>query len=429
MVEMSVNNVLTRRPALSRRTSRLPYRIYISVNGEGYGHSSRALAVARQFDPASVVLGSYGYVLERLQRAGYETVEVGPEVKFFGEDGSFELSTTILKNTTWPLVINKQTRVESRIMKEYGITCVLSDCRAAPVFAAARLGLPCIFMTNQTQFDHFFQRRNRVRMSERMSGMRSARKFAEGPKALQDAILGGAVEPGVEMVVKAIFRESDEIVIPDFPSPDTVCLPILSRRPQVMKLQRIVGPLTAWNADSVIPYPRPGIGPYVVGTLGGHQYRYPLFQAMIEAAYRLPHVQFDIFSSFSAGSVPPNVRLLEFTDTPESYYKSADLVVTQAGHSTAMEILSLGKQSILVPDYKQIEQENNAARMVELNVSSQLSYPQLSGEALAYRVQQHLKTGIFELNALRLARRASELDGARRVAEIVGEYAMRVMAY
>lgn len=420
-------NVLTGRPTPARQRSRVPYRIYISVNGEGFGHSSRALAVARQFDPACVVLGSYGYVLERLQRAGYATVEVGPEVKFFGEDGSFELSTTILKNSTWPLVINKQTREEARIMKEYGITCVLSDCRAAPVFAASRLGLPCIFMTNQTQFDHFFQRSGRGK--GRSLGMRRSRKFGEGPRALQDAILGGAVEPGVEMVVKSIFRESDEILIPDFPPPDTICLPILSRRPQVMKLQRMVGPLTAWKAENVVPFARPGFGSYVVGTMGGHQYRYPLFQAMIEAAYRMPQVHFDIFSSFSASSIPTNVRLLEFTDNPESYYKSADLVVTQAGHSTAMELLSLGKQSILVPDFKQIEQESNAMRMVELNVSTQLSYPELNGENLAYRIQHHLKTRGYENNAMRFARKASELDGARSIAKLLSDYAQRVIAY
>ncbi len=421
-------NVLTGSKAPSRRAGRLPYRIYISVNGEGYGHSSRALSVARHLDPECVLFGSYGYVLDRLARAGYATVELGPEVKFFGEDGSFELSKTILKNSSLPLVMNKKIREEARIMKEFGITCVLSDCRAAAVFAAAKLGLPCLFMTNQTQFDQFFQRRNRARAGDRHGGRFSPGTRPEGSKAI-DAILGGAVEPGIEMVVKALFREADEIIIPDFPPPDTVCLPILSRRSQVMKMQRMVGPMTAWRADSVVPFPRPSERPYVVGTLGGHQYRLPLFQAMIEAAHRLPHVMFDIFSSFSAGAVPPNLRLMEFTDHPERYYKSADLVVTQAGHSTAMELLSLGKQAILVPDFKQIEQESNASRMVELNVASQLAYPELSGPALANRIQHHLKTRSYELKALRLSRLAAELDGPRQVAELAADYAMRIMAY
>ena len=409
-----------------RRTVRVPYRIYISVNGEGYGHSSRALAVASYFDPECVLLGSYGYVLQRLQRAGYQTVAVGPEVKFFGEDGSFELSKTILKNSTWPLVINKQTREETRIMKEYGITCVLSDCRAAAAFAAAKLGLPCIYMTNQTQFDHFFQRHNLMARSS--MGARSVRAD-EGPRAIKEAILCGAAEPSVELAVRAMFSQIDEIVIADFPAPNTVCLPILSRKPQVMKLQHMVGPITAWRADEVVAYPRPGSAPYVVGSLGGHQYRLPLFQALIEAAHLLRHVQFEVFSSFRGEDIPPNLRIIDFTDHPERYYKAADLIVTQSGHSTAMELLSLGKASLLVPDFKQIEQESNASRMVELGVSSQLTYPELSGAALAARIQHQLNTRMYELNAMRLARIASELNGARQAADVVTEYALRVLAY
>jgi len=424
-------NVLTRPKPVTKRTARVPYRIYISVNGEGYGHSSRALAVARQFDPECVFLGSYGYVLERLQRAGYATVEVGPEVRFFGEDGAFELSKIILKNSNWPLVVTRQTREEARIMKENGITCVISDCRSAAVFAAAKLGLPCIFMTNQTQFDHFFQRRNQEEFEPDLGRLRSrrSRKLAEAPKAIQEAILHGAAEPSVEMAARAVFREIDEIVIADFPPPDTICLPVLSHKPQVMKMQRIVGPVTAWKAESVIPRLRFHNAPYVVGTLGGHQYRLPLFQALIEAAHRLPDVQFELFSSFEAVNVPPNLHLLDFTDNPECYYKAADLVVTQAGHSTAMELLTLGKPSLLVPDYKQFEQESNAFRMVELGVSSQITYPELSGAVLANRIQHHLRTRTYEINALRLARQAASLDGARRVAEIVTDYAMRVIAY
>src|SRR4029453_6607979 len=121
-------------PVLHRKVTRpahVPYRVYISVNGEGYGHSSRALAVASHLDPQSVLFGGYGYVLERIKRAGYATVEVEPEVKFFGEDGSFEISQTILKNSTWPLVINRLMREEVRIMNHYGTSSVLPDCLRA----------------------------------------------------------------------------------------------------------------------------------------------------------------------------------------------------------------------------------------------------------------------------------------------------------
>jgi uncharacterized protein (TIGR00661 family) len=128
--------------SLLKLPKRPPYRIYISVHGEGYGHSSRALAVASHFHPESIVFGSYGYVYDRLKRSGYETVEIGPEVRFFGEDGSFEIAKTILKNTAWPIIVRKLAREEAKIMKDYDVSCVLTDCRSAAVFAAAKLGLP-----------------------------------------------------------------------------------------------------------------------------------------------------------------------------------------------------------------------------------------------------------------------------------------------
>ena len=84
--------------AISRR--QIKHKIYFSVNGEGYGHSSRVLAIARQLNPDEVILGSYGYVLKRLEKTGFQTVEVTPEISFVGKDGSFDIGLTILKNSS-----------------------------------------------------------------------------------------------------------------------------------------------------------------------------------------------------------------------------------------------------------------------------------------------------------------------------------------
>ncbi len=53
------------------------HRIYFSVCGEGYGHSSRDMAIARMLSDAgaSVIMGSYGYVLLRLKE-NFKSIEV-----------------------------------------------------------------------------------------------------------------------------------------------------------------------------------------------------------------------------------------------------------------------------------------------------------------------------------------------------------------
>jgi len=45
------------------------HNIYFSVCGEGYGHSSRDLAIAMILTTAGarVLMGSYGYVFDRLK--------------------------------------------------------------------------------------------------------------------------------------------------------------------------------------------------------------------------------------------------------------------------------------------------------------------------------------------------------------------------
>ena len=66
------------------------HRIYFSVCGEGYGHSSRDMAIAKELtrDGASVLMGGYGYVLERLKQ-GFDAVEVEKEFEMVGNRGSF----------------------------------------------------------------------------------------------------------------------------------------------------------------------------------------------------------------------------------------------------------------------------------------------------------------------------------------------------
>ena len=56
------------------------HNIYLSVCGEGYGHSSRDMAIAKELtrESASVLMGSYGYVLERLKQS-FDTVEIEKE--------------------------------------------------------------------------------------------------------------------------------------------------------------------------------------------------------------------------------------------------------------------------------------------------------------------------------------------------------------
>lgn len=379
-------------------------RIYLSVSSEGFGHSSRALAMARYLDHEQVVIGTYNYALDRVRNHGYTAVDIPQEVRFVGEQGSFDVSKTIWQNTR-ALGFNQIIQEEVDIIKQHGISLVVADGRMAAVLAASRLDIPCLVMTNQSAFYPFFERESEL---VRIFG----RSF--------------------EWVMKLWLCSAEEILIPDFPPPETVCLPNLSPNYQVKKRTRFVGPLVAWTADEVTPIVRNPNKPFIVASLGGHQYRRPLFDALLEVARQLPSMHFEIIANFAAESLPDNVVLHTQIQAAAPYFKAADMVITQAGHSTAMELLTLGKPSLIIPDTRQIEQENNAARLAKLGVSEMMTYDDLlspSQPLLKLAIERILSTPSYQERAQAMAAHAAELHGAKHTAQLLQDYAHRLLAY
>ena len=377
-------------------------KIYLSISSEGYGHSSRAIAIARNFKPEEIVIGSYSYAYDKIKSEGLPCVKLPQELRLVGSDGSFDVGKTIIKNHAWALKFNQLIQDEINVIEAEGATCVIADGRLAPVMAADKLGLPCIVVTNQSAFYPFFEKNSAL-----------------------IKIFGKSFE----WIMKTWLSSAEEILIPDFPPPNTVCLPNLSKNYKVMKRQRFVGPLVSWKRSEIEPIIRDSNRPYVVITLGGHSYRRPLFDTVLKVAEKLKDIDFDIFTSFEADSIPPNVNLKGLVPCIASYYKAASLILTQAGHSTAMEILTLGKSALVVPDKKQIEQENNARRLCELGVATQIKYDELSVNNLANRIQMMLESSCYSEAAENMARIAEEIDGTQQAEMVLRDYSTRLMAY
>jgi UDP-N-acetylglucosamine--N-acetylmuramyl-(pentapeptide) pyrophosphoryl-undecaprenol N-acetylglucosamine transferase len=387
---------------LFKKREHLSNKIYFSISSEGYGHSSRTMAISTQLDKKNYLVGTYDYALERLKAKGIPCHKISQELKFVGHDGAFDVAKTIIQNQSWVMKFNKMVDEEVDIIKKSGASCVVADGRMIPVMAAEKLKLPCITITNQSAFYPFFQQDNWL-----------------------VKLLGVSFDSWMRMYLSS----TEEILIPDFEPPYTICLPNLSHNRKIMKRTRFVGPLVNFDCDSVQPIERNSEKPYIVVSLGGHAYRRPLFDCILEVAKKLPEVDFKIFTFFEADEIHANVDLKGMIPDISPYLKAADIVIAQAGHSTAMEILTLGKPSIIVPDLNQIEQENNARRMSELQVSEVITHDHLTVHKMFDCIQKVMKDEKYKKNAQFFAKMSKEMDAKKRVADILSEYALRLHRY
>lgn len=399
---MDFKDKLGRLKKLFFKREHLANKIYFSISSEGYGHSSRTIAIASHLNKKDYLIGTYGYALERIKSKGMPCHSISQELKFVGHDGAFDVAKTIMQNQGWVMKFNKMIDEEVEIIKKSGASCVVADGRMIPVMAADKLKLPCITITNQSAFYPFFQ---------------------------QDNWLVKLLGVSFDSWMKMYLSSTEEILIPDFVPPYTICLPNLSHNRKIMKRTRFVGPLVNFDYDTVPTIQRNTDRPYIVVSLGGHAYRRPLFDCILETAKKLPEIDFELFTFFEADEIPSNVYIKGMIPDIIPNLKTADIVIAQAGHSTAMEILSLGKPSIIVPDLNQIEQENNAKRMAELQVSEVITHEHLTVERLYDCIQKVMKDEKYKKNAQVFATMSKELDAKRRVAEILTEYAMRLHRY
>jgi UDP-N-acetylglucosamine--N-acetylmuramyl-(pentapeptide) pyrophosphoryl-undecaprenol N-acetylglucosamine transferase len=383
-----------------------PFRIYFSVSSEGYGHSTRAMALARYFEHHEYLIGSYGIALDRMRDLNFHVTPIPQELKIMGSKGGFDVTATILNSQNAVLKFNQHIQDEMDIMREYGVTLVVADGRIAPVIAAARMDIPCLVLTNQSAFYPFFAR---------------------------DTPLVKVLGKSFEWLMKFWLSSAEDILVPDFPPPYSICLPNLSMKPKVKKRTRFLGPLAMFNPSDVIPVSiKEAAGKtLVVVSLGGHDYRQPLFDAVLEVAEQFPSYHFAILTTFTASKgIASNITLHHHINECAGFFKAAHIVITQAGHSSAMELLTLGKPCVVVPDSNQIEQEHNAQRMVDLGVAIQLEYPNLSSKTLAATLRDvEAQYDSLASHASNFARFASELNGSERGAGILRHYAQRLRNY
>lgn len=380
----------------------MSHRVYFSICGEGYGHSSRELAIAEELKEigADILMGSYGYVLERL-RKNFDSIELKREFEMVGDKGAFDLGATIQKSRKTAIQFSSIIKEEKKAIENFKATCIVADGRTAAIFAAFQLGLPCVNVSNQTSLEPFFRDSN---------------------------FLIRLIGKPVELTMQTATTLAEVTLIPDLLPPDTICLESLCKDLHIMKKQCFVGPVV--SSEFFKSAPRVNIkNPFVLILLGGHSFRYPIFENILKIADQFTEIDFLIFTKFKSDHLPSNVKVSEFASDISSYMKSADLIITQAGHSTAMEILTTGKPALIIPDKGQIEQENNAQRMSELGACETLDYDSLCQESLSLKIRMLLNDRKYREKAALYSEMSKRMNGPQKAAQMIMELSRRIQCY
>src|SRR5665647_64010 len=369
-------------------------KILILICGEGLGHTSRCLALGKEFLTAGheVHFGAYGYSKEMVEKTGYEANEIPSEITLVGKAGTLDFTGSIeatLKNADilgGPKLL--------KLIKDRDPDVVISDSYYLGVLSAFTLRIPVYLIINQSNMEDFFKNRG---VSLRILG-----KITKG-------------------FYNQIFEKVDKIIIPDYPLPYTVCKKNLSFTPKIEEKLFYSGPLVKEKYEEVeeIPLQKP----HIVSLIGGFGYREPIFRKVLGTAKLDTSIYYTLISgpSFDPSKItdlPENVQLLKFIKDTYPYLKSSDAVIVPGGHSTIMEALSFGIPILSFPDKGHSEQENNAAVIEEEGYGRMLSYstpPQVILEC----IREVLEEKKYRNKTERLRKLARELDGPNAVRKML----------
>lgn len=369
-------------------------KIVILICGEGLGHTSRCLALGKEFWTAGheVHFGAYGYSKEMVEKTGYEANEIPSEIKLVGKAGTLDFTGSIeatLKNADilgGPKLL--------KLIKDRDPDVVISDSYYLGALSAFTLKIPVYLIINQSNMEDFFKNRG--------VPLRILGKITKG-------------------FYNQIFEKVDKIIIPDYPLPYTVCKKNLSFTPKIEEKLFYSGPLVKEKYEEVeeIPLQKP----HIVSLIGGFGYREPIFRKVLETAKLDTSIYYTLISgpSFDPSKItdlPENVQLLKFIKDTYPYLKSSDAVIVPGGHSTIMEALSFGIPILSFPDKGHSEQENNAAVIEEEGYGRMLSYstpPQVILEC----IREVLEEKKYRNKTERLRKLARELDGPNAVRKML----------
>ncbi len=388
-------------------------RAYFAPCGIGLGHVTRCKVVLdrlRTQTPVRAFFATYYDALHYARSAGLDVLEIPPMTIISKDTGEIDVKETILylaSRGRLAAIAVSQLAYDLKYMAAVNPDVVVSDTRAMAIIAAKLLGIPCVCITNQIRF--YVPRKKRLLRVSRLT------------------------ETSILALIGQVWAMADEILVPDFPEPYTVCYMNLEVPERLRKRLKFVGPILSKRPDELpgreelkeklgFDPDRPLILAPVAGTERDRSFFvrtvFRILKKMVSKGYQAvlslgrPDLKHRVFMD------KDGLRVLYWISDFPAYLKASDVVVMRGGHTSIMYCMAYGRPMLIIPMPSHTEQMLNALRVKKLGVAKVMLQEELSVEK-ASRALEALMEDEYLRSARAVWEVASGLDGAGEVVKSI----------
>ncbi|AEG18523.1 UDP-N-acetylglucosamine--N-acetylmuramyl-(pentapeptide) pyrophosphoryl-undecaprenol N-acetylglucosamine transferase [Methanobacterium paludis] len=378
-------------------------KVLIIPCGIGMGHVSRCIALAGklQEEGADVLFASYGSGYEMLKEYNdYKAVKL-PELKFYGPVGELDIKYTVKKSIDTPFVFLRSIYQESKVIKKFKPDIIVADSHFSVPITAKVLGIPCVLVTNELTFN--------------FSDINPNDRTVE------------YLENGLERFVKDVSNLCKTIIVPDVE--DSIKIP-----PRLSEITTHVGPFLKKRPENMPDKDelrrKLGFGSgdkLVFVTVGGSDFGIGLLKLICHASSMIDCDKLIMVTGpqIDTDFIPDCEKIIKkkFLWDMMEWMAIADVVVTLAGHTTVMEVTSLGIPNIVVPINNHPEQLKNAVHVEKYGISLVEDIKKLTAEGIAEDINNTLNNVDMKRNAEIVREQFSKYSGTEDAVRIILKYA------
>jgi uncharacterized protein (TIGR00661 family) len=231
------------------------------------------------------------------------------------------------------------------------------------------------------------------------------------------------LENGHTRVSNDVWKQCEAILIPDVENSIEIT-------PKLMEKIVFTGPFLKQSPDEIEDKKkiREKLGfkedeRIVLVTVGGSEFGKRLLGFIYEAVKEIDADKIVMITGPQIDSdfIPDDDKIIKkkFLENIMEWMKLSDIIISLAGHTTTMEIASLGIPNILIPIEGHSEQLKNALTMEDYGISLVKKIDEINSEELARDINNILKDEVLIKKIEDIRKEFSKYNGTERAVEII----------